>query len=791
MPNSESNKKLIDEAKASRLSRRKKLEHGRNDNAEHEKPDEQDGTRIRGTATGIKEHKRMEGNSQFLSQIAEQVADSAITTNLNFEITWANRSFQELYGYTADEVMGRTPDFLNVEPNSEEIQNDIYQSVSSGEVWRGEVLNKRKDGSKLFCELMVFPLVDEQGKVFAYAGHHRDISERKKAQEEISAERNKLKAMLGAMRSAITIRDLDYTITFQNDITTTIFGDRTGEKCYRAFEGKDEICEGCPVALAFEDGQSHTSVRRVVMPSGEIAFWENTANPIRDADGKIVSCLEICTNITERKMVDEKLCESEDKFAKAFRLGPSLMAITELSDGHIVDMNDGFARALGYSREELIGHCTLELGIWANPEQRDQMIELIRDQRRIDHLEAEVRTMSGELRSMLLSGETIDLNNKPHFISVAIDITEQKRAEERERIATGQLKLSVENMLEGYALHEAIFDENGRMIDFRYLQFNPAAQRIVGVSGEDIIGKTALELFPSIVDGGLMDQYADVMATGEPAHIEDFYYEGDNLNMAFDVSCFRLDEGHFVCIFRDITERKRAEQKILDDREKLKSLASQLSHTEESERHRLATALHDQVGQTLVFSKLKLDLLRNSAPPGELTEALEEVSSCLGQVIDDTRTLTFDLSSPILYELGFEAAVAEWLVDEIQKKHGIEVEFDDDGEPKPLEDDIRVTLFRNVQELLVNIVKHAQAQKVKVCVRRVDEDVQVSVEDDGIGFDSVEIKSTATRSGKFGLFSIRERLEYLGGLVEIESEPGRGSKISMTAPLKCELATDE
>ena len=107
----------------------------------------------------------------------------------------------------------------------------------------------------------------------------------------------------------------------------------------------------------------------------------------------------------------------------------------------------------------------------------------------------------------------------------------------------------------------------------------------------------------------------------------------------------------------------------------------------------LATALHDQVGQTLVFSKLKLDLLRNSVASGELTEALEEVCSCLGQVIDDTRTLTFDLSSPILHELGFEVAVAEWLADEIQKKHRIETEFEDDGQLKPMDDDMYICLM--------------------------------------------------------------------------------------------------
>jgi signal transduction histidine kinase len=153
--------------------------------------------------------------------------------------------------------------------------------------------------------------------------------------------------------------------------------------------------------------------------------------------------------------------------------------------------------------------------------------------------------------------------------------------------------------------------------------------------------------------------------------------------------------------------------------------------------------------------------------------------------------LTFDLSYPILYELGFEAAVAEWLTDQVQEKHRIKTEFEDDGHQKPLDEDIRMLLFRNVRELLVNVIKHAQANKVRVSIRRVNEYINVSVEDDGVGFDPVEVTSTAAQKAKFGLFSIRERLEQLGGLIEIESEPGRGSKITMIAPLKNEDEADE
>ena len=231
--------------------------------------------------------------------------------------------------------------------------------------------------------------------------------------------------------------------------------------------------------------------------------------------------------------------------------------------------------------------------------------------------------------------------------------------------------------------------------------------------------------------------------------------------------------------------RKQAERKLFDYQRQLKSLASQLSLTEELERRRIAIELHDRISQFLVISKVKLETLCESAP-GELAKAISEVCDSLDQTIQNTRLLTSDLSSPILYELGFEAAVSEWLAEQIQQKHGITTEFEDDGQSKPLDENIRVLLFRDVRELLINVVKHAQAHKVKVSVRKVGGNVHVSVEDDGVGFDFAEVSSIASKTGGFGLFSIRERLEQLEGYLEVESKPGHGTRVTLIAPLKHE-----
>jgi signal transduction histidine kinase len=234
---------------------------------------------------------------------------------------------------------------------------------------------------------------------------------------------------------------------------------------------------------------------------------------------------------------------------------------------------------------------------------------------------------------------------------------------------------------------------------------------------------------------------------------------------------------------REITERKRAEARLLTYQQRLRSLASQLSLTEERERRRLATELHDRVSQTLAICKIKLGMLRQLASSTELAEALDEIDKYLKEIVRATRALTFEISSPILYQLGLEAAL-EWLTEQTWERDGIPSEFRDDRRPKPLDDDVRVLLFQAVRELLVNVAKHAQAHSVKVVIRREDSNVQIVVEDDGVGFTTFPIGSHWSEIKGFGLFSIRERLDYLGGQLKIKSERGNGTRVTLVAPLK-------
>jgi PAS domain S-box-containing protein len=244
-----------------------------------------------------------------------------------------------------------------------------------------------------------------------------------------------------------------------------------------------------------------------------------------------------------------------------------------------------------------------------------------------------------------------------------------------------------------------------------------------------------------------------------------------------DLALLRISSG----LIGNVLERKKAEEELRKYQEQLRSLASQLSLVEERERHRIATDLHDYVGQPLALCKIKLGALRESVSSA-LAESVDGIRDLIEQTIQYTRSLTFEISPPILYELGFEAAV-EWLGEQIPNRHSIRFEFENDGQPKPIEDEARVLLFQTVRELLVNVVKHAQARNSSVSIRRDGNNIQITVEDDGIGFDISKLGSYL-RTKTFGIFSIRERLNSIGGHLNVESEPGKGTRVTIIAPLK-------
>jgi PAS domain S-box-containing protein len=368
---------------------------------------------------------------------------------------------------------------------------------------------------------------------------------------------------------------------------------------------------------------------------------------------------------------------------------------------------------------------------------------------------------------------------------ILANVVQRKRAEEALKASETCYRRLFEAAKDGILLLNA---QTGQITDV-----NPCLVGLLGYSHQEFLGKKIWEI-------GVFKDIAASQAAFEKLQSKEYVrYEhlpletkdGRQIEVEFVSNVYGVDDEKVVqCNIRDITDRRQAEERLLAYQENLRSLASELSLVEERERRRIASYLHDQIGQSLAAVRMKFGALKQAGGSADIAGMVDEIQALLAWTIRDTRSLTFELSPPILYELGLEAAL-EWLSERIGEEHGIRIEFTDDAHSKPLEDDVRGLLFRAVDELLINIVKHANTRSGKVSILRDGDHVRILVEDDGVGFDATTIGSRTSQDRGFGLFSVRERLRYIGGHVEVESERGHGTRVTLIAPLRRDRASLE
>ena len=228
--------------------------------------------------------------------------------------------------------------------------------------------------------------------------------------------------------------------------------------------------------------------------------------------------------------------------------------------------------------------------------------------------------------------------------------------------------------------------------------------------------------------------------------------------------------------------KDEAEAQVAGYQEKLRAMAFDDALAEERERRRIAADLHDHIGQSLALAQIKLSGLRD-ALGAEAQPALAECLRLIEQSITETRTLTFELSPPILYDLGLKAALG-WLGDRLAERHGLAVSVEGEGDTG-LDPEVASLLFRVVRELLMNVVKHAETPHARVALSREGDQLVIEVEDGGVGFDA-DVDAHTQRG--FGLFSVREQGARLGGTVEIVSARGEGTRVRLRIPVRARAA---
>ena len=520
-------------------------------------------------SSDITEHRRAEEellkSEERSRSIVENSHDGIMILDDAYRLIYVNDELCRISGYSRKEAIGQ--DFRKfLDEESQQLVTERYLQRQRGEEVppRYEFNIVRKDGQKRRVETSSSVIKDSAGRVKTVA-QILDITERKQAEETLQAEKNKLQSVIDAMEYGLSIQEKDYNIIYQSELLRITFGDHLGEKCYRAYESREKVCDGCPVEKAFRDGKSHTSERRrVVMPSGEVTFSENTASPIRDARGRIVSCLEIVRDITKRKQAEEALRQSREKLQKMFESVTDGILVIDLN-GIITEVNQRMVEMHGFnSKDELLGKSAIELVAPRDHERAaNNMRQAIKRGAITDVeytlLRADGSEFPGELSTSMLrdtSGKVVG------HITIARDITERKWMEM-------EYKTITQTAIDGFWL----LDMQGHFLDV-----NDAYCRLIGYNHDELLKMSISDVEEIEKLEETATRIAKIMGVGgDRFETRHRCKDGKILDVEISVNYIQVAGGRMFVFIRDITERKRMEEALVDEATRRRILVDQSS----------------------------------------------------------------------------------------------------------------------------------------------------------------------------------------------------------------------
>ena len=363
--------------------------------------------------------------------------------------------------------------------------------------------------------------------------------------------------------------------------------------------------------------------------------------------------------------------------------------------------------------------------------------------------------------------------------TVDVDLTSLGQAQRALRAQEENFRALVEGSVQGIVIHR----------DFVPLFVNPSFARMHGFDSPDDI--LALESFQVLIapnEHARLESYAQkrLRTNDQPVHYEYEALRRDGSAMTLQTTASVVSwrgETAIQATVVDITDLKQARSDLEIYQTELRRLASELSLAEERERRRIATELHDGAVQNLGLASIHIgSLMRKTTEPVN-ADTLEAVRSLVAQSVRELRTLMSELSPPMLYETGLPPAL-QWLANHFETHHALDCSARVADTVERLSDELTVLLFQAARELLMNVVKHANASHAEVLFQRSGSEVELQVHDDGSGMDPARLRDGRSPSGGFGLFSMRERVQLGGGSFNVESgHQGTVIKIRMPSSL--------
>ena len=666
----------------------------------------------------------------------------------------------------------------------------------------------RPDGAERWIDAHGIAMFDGAGgerRAVSFVGTVADITEHKQADQALLRSREDLAraeevGQIGWWRLDTVNRALVWS-----DENCRIFGVARGTPMtYEGFLGIVHPDDRQYVQQQWEAGlrgEPYDIEHRLVV-DGRVKWVREKAYLERDGAGEVVGGFGITQDVTDRRLAVEALRESEAR-----------LRLAQASAGAGVWNWDVPSGRLEWS-EELFNLFGLDpadgatLDSWncvLHPDDREganrRIWEAIADRTPLASDYRIVRP-TGEVRWISALGTaTYDAAGEPQRMSgICIDITRRVQAEEQAGAERRRAEEAVRFGEEQRKVGEAVRAERQRLFDVLetlpvYVALLtpdyhvPFSNRFFRERFGEARGRRCYEYLFNRDEPCEICESFTVLKTGKPYG---WFWTGPD-SREYDVYDYPFTDSDGAQLILemgvDITERRRAERELqaaLEDSaaraNQLRALASELNRSEQRERTRLAKLLHDHLQQLMVAAKLRAEILARSRDK-TTRKVAAEIEQLLEASVSASRSLTAELSPPILHD-GQLPACLEWLARWAGERHGLKVDLAIEGQLQPLPEDVKALLFESARELLFNIVKHAHVDSASI---RVDQDageeIRIVVSDSGAGFDPTALKMAGDSGGGFGLFSIRERLELLGGRMDIDSAPGGGSRFILTAPV--------
>jgi PAS domain S-box-containing protein len=453
--------------------------------------------------------------------------------------------------------------------------------------------------------------------------------------------------------------------------------------------------------------------------------------------------------------------------------------------GRVTSWNDGARRLLGYTAEEIAGQTLhrfyLPEDLRAGKPDTELQTALATGRSEDEgwrvHRDGS-RFWANEIVTPLRAGDGTHMG----FAKVSRDLSEHKQAQEALHASEERQRLILES------IHDhAIFtqDEAGRIVEW-----NSGAEQVFGYTAEEAIGQPSAMVFTpeDRARGAHVQEMQQARSTGRAADERWHVRKGGTRFFASGVlTPLRAGAaGGYVKVARDLTERRQMEERLeAQVRERtvqVRELVTQLTMTEQEERRRISGLLHDDLQQRLFSLRFQLASLRQALAGAETAAAQQiigEMEQALHRSVHITRELSVDLSPPVLHDEGLAAAL-QWLASQIHQQQGLEVLVEAEPGIPLLSEDLRVLLFHTVRELLFNIVKHAGVDTAKVTVGGTGTQLRIEVSDAGRGFAPGSSEAAPTSQG---LRRVEQRMQLLGGAMEIASAPGQGTRATLSVPL--------